>query len=359
MNKKILIALIMVLGVQTQADAQFLKKLGNAIDKAAKTVDKVANTVLGDPSTESNNSTTNNNMGKVGKPYQIGDTKVTIQGKKMPDIILSDLSAARIYSDTRVLFNYQLYNTSMENSYYINMGIGDNDHTIFVDHNGGQYTHGWTDMGRGDFVLYDCGEGAKILDDTKLNCRMLIASVPNSVKAFKRADLPLAFQTEQDYWNTNINYRLDNIPIKLRPCMQRDGVHGEADILLGSRIATLPQAVDSIYDHYTVSDYKHGFNTYKQVTFYMGNDPVFHALSYDNSTLAMMYIDMPSRIFFKVGEHFYRVGTLLDYKDAKFCAKQGDEYNLLFKDMTIITQDDPKSYSNNIITGIYIGKFLE
>ena len=341
--------LILLMGVQTQADAQFFKKLGNAIDKAAKKVDQVASTVLGEPST---NTTGNNEARAVGKPYQIGDTKVTIRGESMPDIVISDLSAARIYGDNRVLFNFQLNNTSMEKSYSINMGIGDNDHTIFVDANGNQFSHGWTDLGNDPFTLYDCTKNAKILDDTKLNCRMLIAEVPTRVTAFKRGDLHISFMGSQDTWPTRVFYRLDNIPIKLRPCLRRDGVHGEADILLGSTIASLPNAVDSIYDSYTVQDYEFAGKATKLVTFTLGNEPVLYALSYNHTTLDLMVLNS-SHICFKVGEHYYRVGSFLTYEDAKFCTKQ-DEHNLVFKDMLIVTQDDPKQY-NDVITTVYAG----
>ena len=49
--KKFIIAIILIAGVQGQANAQLFKKLGNAIEKAAKTVDDVANTVLGESGT--------------------------------------------------------------------------------------------------------------------------------------------------------------------------------------------------------------------------------------------------------------------------------------------------------------------
>ena len=349
--KKFIIALILIAGVQGQANAQFLKKLGNAIEKAAKTVDDVANAVLG----ESNTSNSNNKERQVCKPYMIGDTKVSIYGEQKTDILLSDLSAARIYSDTRVLLNYQLNNTSMEKSYNINMGIGDNDKTLFVDDSGKQYSHGWTDLG-GGLTLYDCTKSATILDDTKLNCRMLIIEVPTSVTSFKKGELPASYMGKHDTWPTRISYRLDNIPIKLRPCLQRNGVHGEDHILLGATIASLPNAVDSIYDHFIVEDYKHGTKTFKQVTFFLGNEPVLYAFSSDHSTLAAMYVDT-SHICFKIGENYYRAGSYLSYDDSKFCTKQGD-HQLVFKDMIIVTQDDPKKY-DDVITAVYIGKLPE
>ena len=347
--KKLILLLILAMGVNTQAEAQFFKKLGNAIDKAAKTVDKAANTVLGDSKT-SNNS--NNEPKAAGKPYLIGETKVTVNGQNMPDIIISDLSAARIYSDTRVLLNFQLNNTSKEYSYSFNLGIGDNDATVFVDASGNQYSHGWTDLGEHSFTLYDCTNNCKILDDTKLNCRMLIVNVPTRVTAFKRGELYASYFGPHDSWPNNISYRLDNIPIKLRPCLQRDGVHGEADILIGSTIASLPNAVDSIYDSYTVQDYEFADKACKLVTFTLENEPVLYALSYDHSTLALMILEVP-HISFKVGEHYYRIGSNLRDDDARFCTKQGEK-NLVFKDMLIVTQDGPKGY-DDVITCVYAG----
>lgn len=61
--KKIIIILVLLMGVNNQADAQFLKKLGNAIDKAAqkvdkavKKVDKAASSILGEPNSSNQNN---------------------------------------------------------------------------------------------------------------------------------------------------------------------------------------------------------------------------------------------------------------------------------------------------------------
>lgn len=53
--KKFLIIFTLLLGVQNQANAQFFKQLGKALEKAANTVDNVANTILGTPDTSNNN----------------------------------------------------------------------------------------------------------------------------------------------------------------------------------------------------------------------------------------------------------------------------------------------------------------
>ena len=68
--KKLLIILALMLGAYNQADAQFLKKLGNAIEKAAQTVDNVANTILGEPNSSNQKNKQSTKSQKTEKAKQ-------------------------------------------------------------------------------------------------------------------------------------------------------------------------------------------------------------------------------------------------------------------------------------------------
>lgn len=351
--KKFFIALILLTGVQGQANAQFFKKLGNAIDKAAKTVDNVANTILGDPN-QSNNS--NNKKRAIGKSYNIGDTKVTQFGTKDSGMKITDLSCYRTYGGTSVVLNFQLYNGT-EYTYDIISGfseISSDASCLFIDHNGDQYTEGWTDLGTKDFTLFNCQKNGKILDDSKLNCRLLVAKVPTKVDVFKRAEIPISYITKNQTFHDNCSFRLDNIPIGVNPAIKSNGIYGEGQVMLGDNIKDLPQAINRMYDDFTITDYPYQNKTLKLLTFNLKGEPMFKALSYDEQTIAMIFVDTPI-IPFKVGDRFYRVNEHINTDDYSFFTKQ-DDGNYLFKDMLITQVDDPKSIYD-MIGGIYIGEF--
>jgi hypothetical protein len=350
--KKILIALLLITGAQGQVNAQFLKKLGNAIEKASKTIDNVADAVLGE---NNSNSNSNNKERMIGKAYKIGETKISQYGKKDSGIRITDVSATRVYGSLKVILNYQLYN-STEYTYDIIMGLYETGGgSILVDDNGNQYAHGWTDLGEGGetFSLYDCQKNAKLLDDTKMNCRLLISDVSAKVVRFKRADLPIAYIKKNQTFHDNGRFRLENIPITLLPSLKADGVHGEGAVLLGDSIKAIPQSIYMMYDRYTVTDYPHQGKNFKLLTFFKEGEIMFQALSYDRETIAMMYLETPN-VPFKVGDNFYYVNKHIKDEDIKFCTKQ-DNGNLVFKNQLITMVDDPRSYGN-MIGQVFIGQ---
>ena len=86
--KKIIILIALLLGAQPQADAQFFKKLGNAIDKTAKAVDKAldkAGEILDSPNQAKTKSAKDNNKAQtanadkaVTKVMQIGRDRKSV-----------------------------------------------------------------------------------------------------------------------------------------------------------------------------------------------------------------------------------------------------------------------------------------
>lgn len=349
--KKILIALLLITGAQSQANAQFFKKLGNAIDKASKTVENVADAILGEPS----NNSDSKKARMIGKAYQIGETKVSQYGQNDSGFKITNLSCTRVYGSKKVILNYQLYNTT-EYSYDIIMGFHEmagEGTCLLVDHEGTQYRHGWTDLGEGSemFSLYDCQKNAKILDDTKLNCRLLIADVSSKVKSFKRAELPIAYIAKNQTWHANCTFRLENIPITLLPSLKADGVHGEGNVLLGDSIKAIPQSIYMMYDRYTITDYPD--KNIKMFTFFKDGETMFKALSYDQATIALIIIDTPN-VPFKVGDNFYRIYQHIKDEDINFCTKR-DDGNLIFKDQIIAMVDDPKQYGD-MINQVLVGQ---
>ena len=330
--KKIFIALILITGVHCQANAQFFKKLGNAIEKASKTVDEVANAVLGDSDT----STSNKKKQKT-KSYQLGDTKVSIIGEN-PGVTMTSLHATRVYGSKDVILNMQLYNSS-DDSWKIYSEI---NMCVAVDDNGNQFTKGGLDMGYGKFDIYRTSN--TILDDTKLNTRLLFNYVNIDDTRFKRVEMNY-YYLDHDYHTCDGTFRLDNVPITLLPSLKSDGVYGEGKVLIGSAISSLPQAIPYMYDNYTVSKFTNNDKDYKLVTFTLGGEVMFKGISADQTTISYICVDTP-HVQFKVGENFYKIDDYL-YKDDKFCDtnQNGD---LTFKGLLLKREKSPVTYHEEI-----------
>ena len=333
--KKIIIALALLIGVQGQADAQFLKKLGKAIDKASKTVDDVANTILGDTDTSSNQTSKTT---KNSKPYQLGESKITIIGDN-PGVSMTKLHATRVYGSKNVILNMQLYNSTDE-SWEIYTEIG--SYCEAVDDNGNQFKKGGVDMGNGEFTTHRTGN--TILDDTKLNMRLLFSHVNLDDTRFKRVVMNY-YYLDHDYKLHDGTFRMDNVPITLLPSLKADGVYGEGKVLIGSAITSLPDTIPYMYDSYTVNQINNDGKTYKLVTFTLDDEVMFKAISTDQTTIGYICVDTP-HVQFKVGENFYAVDNYL-YQDDKFCTPNSNG-DLTFKGLTLKREKSPTTYREEI-----------
>ncbi len=332
--KKIIIALALLVGVQGQADAQFLKKLGNAIDKAAKTVDDVANTILGDTNSSSNQT---NKTSKKSKPYQLGESKITIIGDN-PGVSMTKLHATRVYGSKDVILNMQLYNSTDEScKLYTEI-----TYCVAVDDNGNQFKKGGVDMGGGEFDIYRMSN--TILDDTKLNMRLLFSHVNLDVTRFKRAEMAY-YYLDYDSQVHDGTFRMDNVPITLLPSLKADGVYGEGKVLIGSAITSLPDAIPYMYDNYTTSQFSNNGKTYKMITFTLDDEVMFKAISRDQTTISYICVDTP-HVQFKVGESFYSINDYL-YQDDKFCTPNTNG-DLTFKGLTLKREKSPTTYREEI-----------
>jgi hypothetical protein len=326
--KKIIIALALLIGVQGQADAQFLKKLGNAIDKAAKTVDDVANTILGD--TNSSSSQTSKTT-KKSKPYQLGESKITIIGEN-PGVSMTKLHATRVYGSKDVILNMQLYNSTDEpwhfqTSIYI---------CVAVDDNGNQFKNGGIDMGDGNFTTHDAM--STILDDTKFNMRLLFSHVNLDDTRLKRVEMNYVYH-DYNYQVYNGTFRMDNVPITLLPSLKADGVYGEGKVLIGSTITSLPDAIPYMYDNYTTSQFTNNGKTYKMVTFTLDDEVMFKAISKDQTTISYICLDTP-HVKFKVGENFYAIDNDLTYEDEHHSTPNANG-DLTFRGLTLKREKAP------------------
>lgn len=335
--KKFIIAIILIAGVQGQANAQLFKKLGNAIEKAAKTVDDVANTVLGESGTTKGK--TKDNSKKVnGKPYTIGDTKISIIGDN-PGVSITKLHATRVYGSKDVILNMQFYNSS-DDSWKIYTEIG---YCVAIDDNGNQFKKGGVDMGSGEFTIYRTAN--TILDDTKLNTRVLFSHVNLDDTRFKRVEMNY-YYLDNDCNTHNGTFRMDNVPINLLPSLKADGIYGEGKVLVGAAIASLPASIPYMYDNYTTSQFsnKEG-KTYKLVTFTLDGEVMFKAISADQSTISYICVDTPY-VQFKVGENFYKIDDYL-YRDDKFCTPNANG-DLTFKGLTLKREKNKSTYKEEI-----------
>ena len=334
--KKILIALILIAGVHGQANAQFFKKLGNAIEKASKTVDDVTNAILGEDS--NNSSNTPNNKKQKTKSYQLGDTKVSIIGEN-PGVSMTSLHATRVYGSKDVILHMQFYNSSDE-SWKI---YSDIDYCVAVDDNGNQFTKGGLDM-ENDNTFSSDRTAMTILDDTKLNMNLLFNYVNLDDTRFKRVEMGY-YYLDHDYHTLDGTFRMDNVPITLLPSLKSDGVYGEGKVIIGSAIANLPQAIPYMYDNYTISKFTNDGKSYMLITFTLGGEVMFKGISADQTTISYICVDTP-HVQFKVGEKFYKIDDYL-YQDDKFCTPNANG-DLTFKGLLLKREKSPVTYREEI-----------
>ena len=322
--KRILIALILLTGVQGQANAQFLKKLGNAIENVAKKIDHAASSIL-------------NGQSKTSKSYQLDNTKVSITGDN-PGVNMTKLHATRVYGSKDVILDLQLCNNSDE-SWKL---YSDIDYCVAVDDHGNQYKKGGVDMGSGRFE--DERTSNTILDDTKMNMRLLFNHVNLDETRFKRVDMGY-YYSDPESKTHNGAFRMDNVPITLLPSLKGDGVYGEGKVLIGSVIEDLPQSIPYMYDSYKTSQLNKNGKTYTVVTFTLDGNVMFKGISSDNTSIKYICVETP-HVQFKVGEHFYQVDQYL-YQDDQVCSPNASG-DLTFKGLLFKREENPITHQKEI-----------
>lgn len=319
--KKFIIAIILLAGVQGQANAQFLKKLGNAIEKASKTIDDVANAVLGDTNSTSNTtqSKKKDKEKRVGRPVQIGNATIECYGEET-GLEFNLVSVERRYSGSMVRVAFQLTNpTSQE----INVEMSCSRGAYLLDQSGRKYSclyfnlNGFTGQDNGSVTI---AEGTKVL------CQLYFDDVPSDVTDFQLIYLGMLIRPGFK----DCSFRVKNAPLTLLPAITSKGIFGASRIRLGDRIATLPKTFEGLYDSFNVEEVADEESDFvKTVTFFLKGEEVFTAFSYDGTTIEYITLTTPL-VAAKVHNKFYRCGENVSGQTYKGGFSRDDYGTLIY-----------------------------
>ena len=304
--KKILIALALIMGVQTGADAQLLKKLGDALDKGAKKLDQATEKLdkaLGGSQKQSTGSTTNTTSKAITKTIQSGPTSIKTEGD-MRGLEISWIGASRIYGSNSVSLRYRNIHNGDQR---LNIGIGEGygkTPTYAIDGQSRRY---------GCVHVYIGGMGMGYACSCKMEAgtRDLVAlrfdNVGTSVGSFETVVVSGTVGYTSSDWNHFI-LTATNIPISILPAITAKGVFGEQKVLIGQTIASIPKAFPYLYDAYTLSKEDDEGETITTVSFTLKGQETMTAVSYDNTTIANITVTTPN-VNAKVKDTYYTCGT--------------------------------------------------
>ena len=319
--KKILIAIALLAGVQTQTSAQVLKKIGQAIGKVANAAEKI---------TQGTNSQQSQGTATDKQPVsqtQAGQTTIKIEGN-MRGLELKWVGALRIYGSTNVNLRYQFVNTS---SNQLNVGIGEwnSDSQVYVtDSNGNRYDCQHVFMGGSGMQF---SNGCKMAAGVKDMVTLRFANVPTNVMSLDKAIIRFMVGINSNEWNKP-TIMLSDIPISLLPSITAKGVCGEQKVLIGSTISALPKTFANLYDAYTVSTEDDEGETVTTITFTLNGQETMTAISNDQKTIANIDVRTPN-VYVLVGKTYYTCGNRLNKLKGESGTQTDDYGNVSYQNM--------------------------
>lgn len=316
------------MGLQTQADAQFLKKLGSAIDKGMKKLDQVTSVL--ESATGKNNGSTNspdNEERMIGKPIKIGPSTLIKYGNN-PGMNINWQGLYRIYGSTVVTSYFQFINEA-ELKLTVDFGFFSSDNYA-LDNQGRKFRD--ESLAAGNRIAGP----TSIEPDARSLYTVNYQDVPASVKEMQMVLIKLASNVGQNSGVCRYSFRVNDVPIRILPAMTAKGIIGEQKLLIGSAIEDLPQAFPFLYDAYTVTTEEDEGETMTIVHFTKNGQETMTAISNDQKTIANIDV-FTSDVYVKVGEYFYSCGS----KMARMTMERG------------ITKDE---YGNVSYQGVYFDK---
>ncbi len=325
--KKLIIILALLLGANCHADAQFLKKLGNAIDKATKTVDNVANTILGDSNM---NKSQSKKEKRVGKPVQIGNTTIECYGDN-PGMGFNWIGAERRYGGYTVHVSFQLENQTYQEM-HVEMSSMQGNPSYLLDLDGNKYNCGSYNLD--NFTAENAW--VTIAEDSKVQGHIYVGDVPSNVKELQL--VYLGFHVNRN----KCSYRLKNVPIKLLPAITNKGIFGASQIKLGDKITTLPKTFEGLYDSYVVEDINDEDSDFeKVVNFYLKGKEMFTGFSYNGTTIEYIVVTTPL-VATKIHGKFYRCGENVSGLRYKGGFTEGIYGELIYNDVSFDEDEEGK-----------------
>ncbi|MBR1882296.1 MAG: hypothetical protein IJ808_04670 [Muribaculaceae bacterium] len=340
--KKILILIALLVGFQSQADAQFFKKLGNAIDKAAKTIDSVSKSNQKTTKQQSSQSQASSGGKQIGESLKTENGTLTLHGDN-PGMNINWMGLYRIWGNTTVSAYFQLINQA-ELKLSVDLIYPQN---YMLDNMGRQYTDDVAKAGNRTVGPYSIEPGAKALYSFHY------PDVPASVKQMQLVYLGVISYIGEQGGSCEYSFRIQDAPIKILPALTASGVFGDQQVKLGQTISSLPQSFPGVYDKYVVTDDNDEGEVTKLVTFYLNGEETMSAVSNDLKTLNSIIISSRT-VYFKVGKNYYRLGDKVSYDDVSKCERIGDYQTLSYKE--VFFNDDKDDVGYTIINNAYINE---
>lgn len=339
--KTIIIALFLLAGNQTQADAQFLKKLGKALDKVAAATESLtqkANT------TQTTNADEDIDERLVGKPVKVGVSTVSTHGDNQ-GLVINWLGAERIKGSDNVTVHYQLINQAGL-TLNVSMGsAGKQGGTYLLDQQGRKYSETLINMG-GLSMRYD--NGCEIAADTKIRCSTTFENVPNTVNNLQMAYLSYSLTVGSETWGHGGSFRIKDIPIRQLPIINAKGIFGETQVRLGDKIASLPKTFDGLYDTYTIGNEDFEGETYQVLTFTLNGKETMSAISYDNQTIDYIIVKSPN-VYCLIHKRYYTCGSNIDYEESQSDFSMNDYGCPIYNGMTFNKELDENGETSHIM----------
>ena len=339
--KRLFIFIIMLGAVQAQADAQLLKKIGNAIGKGLEKLDKAADalnkaTDALPQQTQSTNANQNQQTADaakvIGQPVKIGQSTLTKIGDN-PGVDINWQGLYRIYGSTVVTAYFQLVN---EGELKTSISFDGSKKNYALDTQGREYWDEAVMAGNRRPGAYSIEPGTKSL------YTFSYVDVPASVQEMQMVLFGLISHIgEQGQWH-EYGFRINDAPIRILPVINAKGIYGQQQVLLGQSIAQLPKSFPLLYDNYTVSKEEDEGDIVTLVNFTLEGQEVMNAISYDQKTIDNINLST-AKAYFRVGQNYFACGTPMS-KIKYLSGVQRDETDygtiVSYQDMTFDEDTD-------------------
>lgn len=332
--KKILILLALCMGVQTQADAQFLKKLGDAIEKGAKKLDQATEKLdkaLGGSQTQSGGTSqqTSKEGKMIGQPVKIGQSTLSKYGDN-PGVDINWQGLYRIYGNTVVTAYFQLIN---EGELKVSMGLVDSDRNYALDPQGRQYWDEAAMAGNRRVGAYSLQPGAKALYTFNYQ------DVPASIKEMQMVLLGATSSIGEQGAGHYYSFRINDAPISILPLITAKGIYGQQQLLKGQAIADLPKTFPGLYDAFSVSTEDDEGETTTIITFTLQGQETATAISNDQKTIANLDV-RGANIYARVGRNYYSCGNQMRFLKGESGVTEDPDYGQVSYQGLYFDEDD-------------------
>ncbi|MGM9705493.1 MAG: hypothetical protein ACI3YB_05840 [Prevotella sp.] len=291
MRKFILLCLALAMCSSNPVNAQFLKKLGKALDKIGQTVDKI-----------------NGGDNQIGNTVKIGNMTLTAYGDN-PGVGFNYQGCYR--KDGRVLFYFQLPSQGQKDVENIWIKNYEPNETVVYGSDGKKYNISLIVIGESR-----SSEGLSVnLPAGGFVNGVLVIDAPASAKTLSRVILNCTGQYHNDASTHNYRFVISNIPIEEMPKEEiSDATYtkpaegwmltaeGVGPCKIGAKTSAMPAKVDGLYDKVE------GDNEYKYV--YLGEK---HVMSLTCSSGVIVGIQLANEtVGVKVGTKIFRIGGNAD-----------------------------------------------